>query len=876
MLDDARRGQGGALRIDGAPGVGKSALLRSIVPDDLPCLTTTGTEAETALPLAGLEHLLQPLLTDGDATLHASDPAELLRTVSARIAAAAPLVVLVDDTQWLDPSSRDAVAFLARRADRLGIALIAVWSVRGSAPPTWPDVPVLPLDELEPEAAVALAREGGLAPAVAEALVHAIGGNPLALTEAPRRLTAAQRAGRALLPEPLPVGDRLQQTFADRSAALPARAREALLHAAAGAPAALVADELGPAEDAELVDLTPAGPGSAPGVRFRHPIVRSAVYHGASASARRAAHRWVAERTEEPERSWQQALAATAPDDALAGRLEAFADATLQRGAPGTAAAIHARATHLTADPALAVGRAAKAATAAALAGQPLRARGVLDAVLPTVTAPAPRADLQLLRGMALHQSGAAREARRLLEAEADAIAPTDPGRATALLIQACIALMGSGPMADLTATARRAVELAPPGAEVIPGVILAEAAVNTSDHERGRRLLAAYADQLLAWDPTGPGYEVQAIAGLCWVWLGEHATARRQLERIVDANRATGAVIPLALPLAILAALHVRLGDLGQAAAYVEEATEIAETGLGLGASAALVQTAAALVAAHRGDERTCRTTADRLLSTARPDELPATLAGAEHALGHLALSSGDATTAARHYERALAHAAAHGTTDPAFLFTPGDAVEALLRAGRPAEAARVLDELAAGAARTGGTWARAATHRGRALLGPAATVDAELQAALALHREQPMPFEEARTRLAVGERLRRERRRSDARELLTAAAEAFAAMGARRWASRAARELAATGSAPGAGVPLREDRPDPLTAREHDVCELVAAGRTNREVAATLFLSPRTVEHHLRSAYRKLDVRSRTELAAHYAARMEPGQPS
>lgn len=876
LIDDARRGTGGALRIDGAPGVGKSALLAAVAPDDVTCLTVTGTETESALPLAGLEHLLQPLDAAASAVDDGADPAALLRAVSARLAAAAPLVLLVDDVQWLDPSSRDAVVFLARRAHRLGIAVIAVWSVRGSGPwPTpWPDVPALRLDDLAPDDAVALARAHGLAPAVADSVVAAIGGNPLALTEAPRRMTAAQRAGRSLLPDPLPLGDRLQQAYVERCAALPAATRAALLRAAAGAPAALVADDLGPAEDADLVALDHAAPARPREVRFRHPLVRAAVYHGATHDERRDAHRWVAERVEDPERSWQLALAAPAADEDLAARLEAFGDATQLRGAPGAAAEIHARAAALTPDPEPAVGRAIKAAAAAAVAGQPLRARGTLDAVLPTVADAGRRADVQLMRGMAMHQAGAPREAQALLDREAALIAEHDPGRATALLVQACIALMGSGPMDELAATARRAAQLAPPGFAVIPSVIEAEAYVNVGAHAHARELLDAHADDLLRWDPTGPGYEVLAISGLCRLWLGDHDAAKDVLDRIIEANRATGAVIPLALPLGILASLHLRRGDLVQAAACAEEATEIAETGLGLGASAALVHAAAAMVAAHRGDEQLCRTIAGRLLSTTSLAELPATAAACEQALGHLALSQGDAEAAAGHFARALDHAAVHGTRDPAFLFSHADAVEALVHAGRPADAERTLADLEREATRTRGVWARAATHRCRALTEPIETVDDHLAAAIDAHAALPMPFEEARTRLAVGERLRRERRRADARILLGDAASAFAAMGARLWAARAARELAATGgSAVTAALVAAE--PDPLTAREHDVCELVAAGRTNREVAGTLFLSPRTVEHHLRSAYRKLDVRSRTELAARYAVR-PPGTAS
>lgn len=866
LVDRARRGQGGALRIDGRPGVGKTALLTSIATCDLPVLRTTGSESEAGLPFAALEELLSGLADGVEALQTEVDAAALLRAIADRLAAAAPLVLLVDDAQWLDPSSRDAVIFLARRAHRLGIALVAVWSARGPVPAPWPDVPVLTLEDLDTDAAIRVAETHGLAPAVAVSVVTAIGGNPLALTELPRHLSAAQRAGRAPLPHPLPVGHRLQDAVAERCAALPAAARSALLRAAAGAPMALVAGDLGPAEDAGLVRLGVTG---AVGneIRFEHPLVRAAVFHGASATDRRAAHRWIAERVVEPERSWQMALATPVADEQLAARLEAFGDDTERRGAPAAAAEIHARAASLSPSPDSAVPRAIKAAMAAAAGGQPLRARGALEAVLPTIDDPGLRADVQLLRGMVLHQAGAPREARRLLEHEAQQIAGRDPARAAALLVQACIAMMGSGPMDDLAATARRAVRLAPPELAVVPAVIAAETYVNIGAHDDARALLAAHAETLRGWDPTGPGYEVPSIAGLCHLWLGDHDVAKEILDRIIEANRATGAVIPLALPLAILACVHLRRGDLVQAAACTEEATEIAETGLGLGASTALVRGARAMVAAHRGDVELCRTTAERLLAEMRTAELPATAAACEQALGHLALSQGDAATAVVHLERARMHAAVHGTRDPGFLFTPGDAVEALTHVGRRADAERVQADLEREAARTGGIWARSVTHRGRAILGPAEAIDGELEAALDAHRRLPMPFEEARTRLAIGERLRRERRPADARVLLSDAAEAFRAMGARLWVARADRELAAAGgSATSTDV---DPADDPLTAREHDVCELVAAGRTNREVAATLFLSPRTVEHHLRSAYRKLDVRSRTELAARYAVR-------
>ena len=862
LCDRAGAGAGDAVRIEGAPGVGKSALLDAVAAADLTCLRTVGVEAEAGLPFAGLEELLHPL---GAAELLAEadghDPAWLLRAVADRLAAAAPLLVLADDLQWLDPSSRAAVAFLARRARRLGIGVVAVWSLRGELPEEWPGVETMALAELEHEDALALARQGGLAEPVAAALVAAVGGNPLALVQAPAQLSPAQRAGRELLPDPLPAGERLQRALAARVAELPRPTREALLLAAAGAPATLVAARLGPAEDAGLVEL---GPGGRSGVLFSHPLVRAAVYHDASPSSRRAAHERIAAAVAEPERSWQLALGAPAPDEELAARLQHHGEEARRRGAPGTAATVLERAVALTPDRATATGRALSAAAAAAIAGQPARAIGVLDAVLPAATDPATRADLQLLRGMAIHQSGRPRAAHALLVAEAEAIEADDPARAAALLTQASIALMGTGPMEELRRTAERAQALAPPGAETIPATIAAEVLVNLGEHDRARQLLGEVEPALLGWDPTAPGHEALAIAGLCRLWLGDHAVAEANLTRLIEANRAAGAVAPLALPLAVLATLHLRRGDLLLAAACAEEAGEITETGLGTGFVGTLALAAVAMIAAHRGDAEACTACATRMLRLGDELELPSTLACAEQALGQLELGGGEPEAAAAHFRRALDLTHRHGTRDPAFLFTHADLVEALVRLDRAAEAAAVLAELEAGAELTGGAWARAAVHRCRALLGPADRIDAELEAALAAHAEPAMPFEAARTRLAVGERLRRERRRADARVPLAAAHETFAAIGARAWATRATRELEAAG---GAAAPAGGEWAAALTARERDVCELVAAGHTNREVAAALFLSPRTVEHHLRSSYRKLGLRSRTELAAHVA---------
>src|SRR6185312_8574119 len=370
-----------------------------------------------------------------------------------------------------------------------------------------------------------------------------------------------------------------------------------------------------------------------------HPLVRAAVYHGAPPSARREAHRRIAATGAEPERSWQLAQAAPSPDEELAQRLEELGEEARRRGAPGTAATLLERSVALSPDPADAARRALQTAIAAGTAGRPALARGVLDAILPTVTDPLARADVQMLRGMAIHQGGRPREAFALLEAEAAAIEETDPVRAAALLTQACIAQMGTGPMTGMQETAARARALLPPGADTIPALLGAEVLVNLGEHRRARELLDQVEPGLAAWDPTAPGHEVLAIDALCRLWTGDHDIAERALTRLIEANRAAGAVTPLALPLAVLAALHIRRGDFRLAAACAEESDEIAETGLGGGFVSTLSLAAVAMVAGQTGDAVTCHAAADRMLVMGEAMELPSTLACAEQALGQLAL---------------------------------------------------------------------------------------------------------------------------------------------------------------------------------------------------------------------------------------------
>jgi DNA-binding CsgD family transcriptional regulator len=868
-------GDGGALLLEGPPGVGKSALLQAVAAaSGVRVLAVTGVETEIDLPFAGLAELLHPVLDHIDrlpepqrGALRAAlaldaprgdDRAVVLHAVAASLAALAPLLVAADDVQWLDPSSRSVVEYIARRAGRLGIAVVAVRSLRGQPAEPWPGVARLELGELPRAQALRLARRQGVAAGVAQALVDALGGNPLALVEAPAELTAAQRAGAELLPAPLPSGRRLQEVYAARVAALPSRTRRALLLAAAsedGAAGPLLAaldgdgDAFGPAEDAGLVRADPQR------VRFAHPLLRSAVYHAALPSERRAAHRALAASTPAPGSDWHLAVAATAPDERLAAALERLAHEAGGRGAPATAAVALERAARLSPEPAAGAARTLAAAHMATLGGQPERARALLDRLLPAVADPATRADVQLLRGIAMLQVGRPMEAYALLDAEAERIAPADPARAAGLLTQAGVALMAHGTVDRLAALAERARRLAPPELELAPAILRVQALTALGAHGEARELLAAREAVLAGVDPVLPGHELLAIAALSHIYLERYDAAERLLARLVEAGRERGAVGALVLPLAVGATLHLRRGRLAEAEAAATEAESLGEDALD-GFVFSLALAAVALVAAHRGDASRCREAADRMLALGTELELTSTLACAEQALGLLALSGGDADTAVRHLEGAHAHTAALGTRDPGFLFTAADLAEAAVRAGDVARAAALADELEAGARATGGAWAAAAAARCRALVDDPARLDEHFAAAMAAHARVAMPFELARTQLCFGERLRRSRRPAAARGALSAAHARFVACGAPAWAARAAHELAAAGG-------VREDGAMAgLTAREREVCRLVAAGATNREAAAALFLSPRTVEHHLRLAYRKLGVRSRSDL--------------
>lgn len=654
---------------------------------------------------------------------------------------------------------------------------------------------------------------------------------------------------------------------------LPERTGRALLLVAAAEPAdrASLADalkefgaelaDLHLAEEAGLVAIDSEGP------RFRDPRLRALAYEARPLAERRAAHRALAAAASGPA-PWHGAAAAEGPDAKVASELADLAEATLAKGDPAAATEAFERAAQLAPADERRFQFRLQAGVSALLAGQLDRSRDALDELLRNADGPLARADVQRLRAGTILLAGHPMEAQELLLAEAERVEEIDPARASALLVDAGVSQMASGDMVGLIAIAERAAALAERAGDleaVLPKVILAEALAVQGRHAQAREIVTGLALPSAASSTSDP--EILAIAGLCLMWIEDYEGARRWLDRMIAEAREAGALRALPMPLAVRACLDIRCGHLPRAAERAREAIEIAEaTASGFGLSFAL--STLAYVAAWKGDAETCRANAERALEISGRYEMGGTLAYTEAAFATLELGLGRTEAAIDHSLRSLESSHAYGRRDPSFIQDGANIVEACARAGREEDAAAWLGHLEAEAELTGGIWAAAAVARCRGILAEdEAEAEAHFAEALRIHDSGPeMPLERARTLLAQGERLRRGRRRAEARIPLAAAERAFTRAGAMTWAERAHKELAATGppAAPAPGEDAETVDLDVLTPQEREVCQQVAEGARNREIAAALYISPRTVEYHLGNAYRKLDVRSRTELTA------------
>lgn len=921
LLDDAAAGASGALALLGDAGIGKTALCAAAVAAaqqrEMTVLRACAVEAEAELAFAGLAELLAPV-ADAVERLEAphdellaralgraapsADAAELapfaaavallhlLETLSAR--SPAGLLLVLDDVHWLDEATLDAICFAARRLHADGVAVLV-------AGRTEPDRNLrgrgLPLLELGPLAAVdaerLLAENGGedLATTPRRRLLAAAQGNPLALVELARALSTAQRHGIAELPEPLRPSAAVEQAFRAQLAELPQETVAALLVVAAdeGLAYARVADALrrtgsacealAPAERAGLLVAEGGRP------QFRHPLLRAVVYHGASFAERAAAHTALAatlgalpEPTGEEaiRRAWHLAAVADSPDETAAAALAAAGEQERSRGAAADAARTLQRAAELTPDPAVAAARVLAAAEQFATAGEPARALPLVERALEQDAVDERlRAELQFVRGVMTARTGALDAGSEMLAVAAErAAADGAPDRAADMLTHRSLRHRIVGDYAALRADAQRAGELARAVAadetgareERIALAHLLEIVVlaNEGRLAEADAIVARHTDLLVRIAPDHPFQEIVATPAHVSVWAEQWERAERILLRMIDGARARNAVTAVIYPLAVHSQLQLRRGRVTRAQSDAAEALELAlDT-----RQHSLVAFAAGMLAgaeAVRGDEAACRERASQAIAVC--DAVGATAMGMwpRAALGHLELALGRPEEALGPLSACSRAAEQIGMRQPGVVAWAADYVEALVRAGRTEEATAALDLLRAGSP-TG--WSVGTLARCRGLLTPGEEGEQLLARSAASLERAGARVEAARSLLCLGERLRRGRQRRAAREPLQAAIDVLEGAGARPWAARARDELRATGQQARPRDVSREE----LTPHEHRVALLVAAGRTNPEVAAELYVTRKTVEHHLSQIYRKLGLRSRTELARELAGEL------
>jgi DNA-binding CsgD family transcriptional regulator len=887
-LDRAATGESSALIVHGEPGIGKTALLEEAVQaaKGMRILSAHPLEAESELSFAGLADLVRPIIElidqlpspqaaalSGALALGPPVPGDRFAVAAATLtllsaaAESAPTVAVIDDAQWLDGPSREALCFAGRRLSREGIFLLM--AARSEA---WVDLcglSTLRLPGLTITDSAALLEQTapGIDGAVQTRIVNETGGNPLALLQALATLSPAHLAGTVPISGPLPVGDALERALGRQVVTLPIRVRQALLIASAAdssststvvAALTKAGRDLTDLEWAERAGVITLSGGQ---VFFRHPLVRAATYHLHGPGDRRAAHEALAEvalAAGDFERAaWQSAASTVGPNDAVAHRLESVGIAAEDRNAYATAARAFETAADLSPHLDDRLRRSMHAGRALWRSGDTTAADRVLLNVLGLAVDPIIRADLQTLRAAVIVANRPVAETYQLLTSEASLIEIMDPTRAARMLAQASLAGYMAGDPAQSLKTALRAVELAGDGPAAMPtNLALGLARALTGDVTEASTLLSPaaaltdqgnIADSELSW--------LLSTVGLGLVWI-DRDQGYTILDRIVSAGRSASSLSALSFSLGMLAIAHLKRGQIRAAYAAASEALDLVQEA---GGAVSLTFTFATLarVEAVLGYELDCRHHVASALELGNRSGAHAVDMVAPGALGLLELSLGHPDRAVTHLLEAANTKLSIGAHLPTDLPVLPDLVEACVLSGYLAEAGRWQAELERLAARTGLASGQAAAARGRGLL--VGENDYEEQFALALsHHADKEPFERARTQLCLGRRRRRSGRRQ-AHDVLNQALSYFLNAGAEPWAALTLAELGRSDEKPGRSSAQSLSG---LTSQELQVALVVANGATNKEVAASLFVSVKTVEFHLGNIYRKLSIRSRSEL--------------
>ncbi len=888
ILSNVRGGESQVLVVRGEPGVGKTALLDYLAGRAHGCLVAraSGVESEMQLAFAGLHQLCAPFLDRlkrlPDPQRDALETAFGLRgaatpdrfliglavlSLLSDMAKGQPLVCIVDDAHWLDRESTQALAFVIRRLVAEPVAVVFSSARNGDAGDLC-GLPELMVGGLADGDARALLRSvvtGPLDERVLQRIVAETRGNPLALLELPRGRTPEELAGGFGLLDYPALSGRVMASFRQRLSPLPAASRLLLLVAAAepvldpvvvwGA-AALLGIDAEAAEPAAAAGFVECG-GQ---VRFCHPLARSAVYRAASPGERQAVHRALAE-VADPEldpdrRAWHRALATAGLDEDVAAELDRSAGRARARGGLAAAAAFQRMAAELTPGAA----RRGERALAAAQAKHRVGARDVALRVL-TMADAAPLDELQRARAELLHaqiaaDSGHGRDASALLLDAAKRLEPLDLGLSRATYGDAFSAAFSAGRLARRGGALEvaRAVRITPapaPSASAADLLLDGLAIMTTDGYAAGAPLLKRAVTAFCDWEMSADERSfllplVCKVAPEVWddeSWL-------RLSTGLIETARETGALSVLPVALQSAATIQVLVGNIATARATADEAEAIARViGKPVGRYAPLA------IAAWNGRE----TEVSHLIAASMDEMIDRGegrwLSAAEWASAVLYNGLGRYHEASVVAERASEQRLELGWPT----WSIAELIEASARLGHPERAALALQRLSERAHSSGSDWALGIEARSRALLSDGDAADRLYREAIERLDRTRIRAELARAHLLYGEWLRREHRRVDAREQLRTAHEMLARMGIGGFAERARRELLATGET----VRKRTDETrDELTAQETQIARLAAEGRTNPDIGGQLFLSPRTVEWHLRKVFTKLGIRSRKEL--------------
>lgn len=874
LVAAVRTGESRVLVVHGAPGVGKTALLEYLesAATDVRVLRAAGVESEMELTYATLHHLCVPLLDrladlpapQRDALetvfgMRASTPPTrflvglAVLSLLSDVSAGGPVLCVVDDAQWMDRASAQVIGFVARRLLAESVALVLAARQRAADLRGLPELEVTGLGTADAHALLDSVSHSGLDQHIRDRIVVEAGGNPLALLQLPRELTVAQLAGGFGLPHTDTLPIRIEQSFLKRVEELPEQTRLLLLVAAAepvGDPTLVwrAAERLG-VTPATALDETDELLSFDVRVIFRHPLMRSAVYRAAGDEDRRAVHLALAAVTDPDldgdRRAWHLASAATEPDEDVAAELERSADRARARGGMAAAAVFLQRSVALTVDTTLRAERAVAAADASVRAGDLPGARQLVDIAELDARSEFLRVRAHLVRGRIAHAAGADDEAPRMLLAAARRLEPFDMALARETYLLAWgTAASGAADGEDLLAISRAIMELPPPEGSPQPLDLVLAGCSLLATEGRGaaiaqlRRAMDALVDlpvpDLLKW-----GWAACGVSPAAW----DEQVMCETYTRAAEVARTAGSLTELPIYLACLGAATTVTGDFATAAATFAEAEAVAAvTGLS-------VPPHTLILTAMQGKEAVSDTVVELTGADAR-------LAAATIAHWAAAVLYNGLTR----YDEALSAARA-GTRIAqliASVWVLPELIEAAVRVGDDKIARRALEHLADAAEGCDTDWAQGILARCRALLDDADHLYREAIERLGRTLLRP---DLARAHMLYGEWLRRGSRRVDARHHLRTAHDMFVSIGMAAFAERARRELIASGERVQKRT-VEAPPSDELTPQERQIALLVREGFSNPEVGARLFLSPRTVEWHLRKIFTKLSITSRRQL--------------